>query len=49
VLVPGTPVEIHARIGGHGSDSRGKERTRKRSAGTTGEGDKRRGEEGEEE
>jgi hypothetical protein len=48
VLVPGTPVQIHARIGGHGSNSRGKERTRKRSAGITGEGDKR-GEEGKEE
>ena len=38
VLVPGTPVRIHARISGHGSDLRGKEGTRKRSAGGRGRG-----------
>ena len=47
VLVPGTPVRIHARISGHGSDLRGKEGTRKRSAGGGGggRGDKRKEEE----
>ena len=35
VLVPGPPVRIHARIGGHRNGSRGKEGTRKRSAGRT--------------
>jgi hypothetical protein len=29
VLVPGPPVRIHARIGGHRNGSRGKEGTRK--------------------
>ena len=33
VLIPGTPIWIHARISGHGSDLRGKEGMRKRSAG----------------
>ena len=37
VLVPGTPVWIHARISGHDSDLRGKEGTRK-SARVQGEG-----------
>ena len=45
VLVPGTPVRIHARISGHGSDLRGKEGTRKRSAGMRRGGDKRKEEE----
>ena len=51
VLVPGTPVRIHARISGHGSDLRGKEGTRKRSAGGGGggRGDKRKEEEEEKE
>jgi hypothetical protein len=43
MLVPGPPVRIHARIGGHRNGSRGKEGTRKRSAGRTRGGDKRRG------
>jgi hypothetical protein len=56
VLVPGPPVRIHARIGGHRNGSRGKEGTRKRSAGRTRGGikggererERRRGGEGEE-
>jgi len=43
MLVPGPPVRIHARIGGHRNGSRGKEGTRKRSAERTRGGDKRRG------
>ena len=43
VLVPGPPVRIHARIGGHRNGSRGKEGTRKRSAGKMRGRDKRRG------
>lgn len=54
MLVPGPPVRIHARIGGHRNGSRGKEGTRKRSAGRTRGGikgggrERRRGGEGEE-
>ena len=33
MLVPGTPVWIYVRIGGHGGDLRGMEGTCKRSAG----------------
>lgn len=38
MLVPGTPVWIYVRIGGHGGDLRGTEGTRKRSAGGGREG-----------
>jgi hypothetical protein len=45
MLVPGPPIRIHARIGGHRSGSRGKEGTRKSSAGMIrgrGKGEERR-------
>jgi hypothetical protein len=48
-LVPGPPVRIHARIGGHRSGSRGKEGTRKSSAGGESERGKRKRGRGDEE
>jgi len=48
VFVPGPPVRIHARIGGHRSGSRGKEGTRKEKRWEDEGGDKGGEREGEE-